>query len=289
MAFTKKRIDVTLSLGTGTFGESGANTVTLTGLRVQAMIRAVPGDSMPHAQVRIYGLPLSMMNQLTSVGLINASVRTNNKILVAAGDEENGMASIYDGSIKESWGQFEGMPDVTLNVIGVAGAAAALKPVSALSLPGVADVATIMRGLAQTMGMDFENNGVQVQLSNPYLPGTALMQVKACARAADIYYTIDRNVLAIWPKSGARRRAVDTPVISPETGMAGYPTFSSNAIQATTEFNHNIIPGGSVRIQSSLTPATGVWYVSEVVHTLESETPNGQWFTHVTARPTNAS
>ena len=34
MSFTRKRIDVTISLGTGTFGETGANTVTLTGLRV---------------------------------------------------------------------------------------------------------------------------------------------------------------------------------------------------------------------------------------------------------------
>ncbi|MGN3961820.1 baseplate hub protein [Burkholderia gladioli] len=288
MSFTKKRIDVTLSLGTGTFGESGASTVTLTGLRVQAMIRAVPGDSMPHAQVRIYGLSLSMMNQLTSVGLINASVRMNNTILVAAGDDEDGLASIYDGSIKESWGQFEGMPDVALNVIGVAGGAAALKPAAASSFTGPADVATIMQGFAQAMDVQFENNGVNVQLSNPYFPGTTLMQVKACARAADIYYTLDRGTLAIWPRTGARSTP-DIPVISPATGMVGYPTLSSNAIQATTEFNHSIIPGGYVRIQSSLTPAAGVWYVSEVIHTLESETPNGQWFTRITARPTYAS
>lgn len=287
MSFTKKRIDVTISLGTGQFGESGANTVTLSGLRVQALIQAAPGDAMPAAQVRIFGLPLEMMNQLTSVGLVNAAVRLQNTLLLAAGDDETGMTTVYDGTISESWGQFESMPDVPLNVIAVAGLAASLKPVDAISFQGQADVATIMQGLAQTMGYAFENNGVQVQLANPYFPGTALAQARACARAADIYMTIDRGTLAIWPKSTARAQQGDIPLISTDTGLVGYPAFSSNGISLTTLFNPQIKPGGQVQVKSTLPVANGTWFVSEVVHQLESETPNGQWFSRVLGRPMN--
>jgi hypothetical protein len=284
MSFTKKRIDVTLTLGTGQFGDSGSNSVTLSGLRVQTIVQAAAGEAMPATQTRIFGVPLDMMCQLTQVGLINSAVRFNNSILIAAGDDETGLTTIYDGTIKESWADLAGQPDAALNVIGVAGLAASLKPVGALSFQGAADVATIMQGLASTMGFTFENNGVSVQLSNPYFPGTALAQARACARAADIYMIIDRGVLAIWPKNGARTGG-DLPVISDATGKVGYPTFSSNGLGLITLFNALLKPGGLVQVQSALTPACGTWKLTEASHTLESETPNGQWFTRILAFP----
>jgi hypothetical protein len=284
MSFTKKRIDVTLTLGTGQFGDSGSNSVTLSGLRVQTIVQAAAGEAMPATQTRIYGVPLDMMCQLTQVGLINSAVRFNNSILIAAGDDETGLTTIYDGTIKESWADLAGQPDAALNVIGVAGLAASLKPVGALSFQGAADVATILEGLASTMGFTFENNGVSVQLSNPYFPGTALAQARACARAADIYMIIDRGVLAIWPKNSARTGG-DIPVISDTTGKVGYPTFSSNGLGLITLFNALLKPGGLVQVQSALTPACGTWKLTEASHTLESETPNGQWFTRILAFP----
>ncbi|MBB0026832.1 baseplate hub protein [Ralstonia pickettii] len=285
MSFTRKRIDVTLSLGTGTFGEGDANTVTLTGLRVHAIIQATYGDAMPAAHVRIFGLTLQMLNELTSVGLINSGVRFKNTMLLAAGDDETGLSSIYNGTINESWANLDGMPESCLEIIGVAGLAASLKPVGALSVQGQADVATIMQSLATQMGFAFENNGVQVQLSNPYFPGTALAQAKACARAADISMTIDRGTLAIWPKFGFRADPEGPPLISPATGMRGYPRYSSNGVEVSTLFNPQIKPGGQIEIQSQLQMACGKWLVSNATHILESETPNGQWFTGILARP----
>ncbi|MBR8188619.1 hypothetical protein KDW82_06030 [Burkholderia vietnamiensis] len=285
MSFTRKRLDVTISLGTGAFGEDGSNTVTLTGLRVQAMIQAAPAPSMPAIQLRIYGLPDTMLNQLTAVGLVNAGARFNNTILLAAGDDESGMTTVYSGGISESWEDFSGVPDAVLNVIGMAGLAASLKPVGALSYSGSVDVAAIMQELANTMGLTFENNGVQVQLSNPYFPGTALAQARACAAAADIYFTIDRNTLAIWPKNGARQSKGDLPVVSPETGMIGYPVVSSNGIIVATAFNPEIVPGGSIQVISSRKIACGRWFVTGVTHYLESETPDGQWSTHIEGKP----
>lgn len=72
------------------------------------------------------------------------------------------------------------------------------------SVKGSVDVATLMGQLAQSMGYSFENNGVSVQLSNPYLPGTAIDQVKALARGAGIDLYVDDNVLAITPANTPR-------------------------------------------------------------------------------------
>jgi hypothetical protein len=284
MSFTKKRIDVTITLGTGEFGDTGSNEVTLTGLRVQSLITVPGGDAMAAAQVRIYGVSLSMVNQLTTIGPINTAIRARNSMLLAAGDE-NGMQVVYAGTIGDAWGEYQGAPETPLNIIGYAGLIDAIKPVGALSFVGATDVASIMQQLAETMGLAFENNGVQVQLANPYFPGTALMQVRSCARAAGISYLIDRGTLSIWPRGAAR--SGDVPVISPATGMVGYPRFVSNGLQVSTEFNPAIKVGGNVQVQSSLPVACGIWTVTNLTHALESETPNGAWFSEFGAYPQN--
>ncbi|CAG4888012.1 baseplate hub protein [Paraburkholderia saeva] len=292
MTFSRKKIDLTITLGTGQFGDSGSNTVTLTGLRVHTGIQAFGGDAMPQTQLRIFGLPLQMVNQLTGIGPINSAILGKNSVLVAAGDDETGMQTVFSGSIWQAWGEFQGMPDTPLNILGGGGIAASLKPVQALSYVGPTDVAQIMQTLAQTMGFAFENNGVSVQLSNPYLPGTALQQVRSLARAADISFAIDRDTLAIWPKRSTPNqpaaRGGDVPLISPATGLVGYPTFASNGIGLTTLFNPQIKPGGVVQVESSLPVACGKWVVRQLQHSLQSETPNGQWFSQIMGVPLNA-
>ncbi|MEX3614582.1 MAG: hypothetical protein VB141_12715 [Burkholderia gladioli] len=168
---------------------------------------------------------------------------------------------------------------MALNVVAQAGAIDAVKPVGALSYTGVADTADIMATLAKSMGYTFENNGVSVKLSNPYFPGTALDQVKSCARAANIYYTIDRGVLAIWPKT--QHRAVGPVEISAATGMIGYPAFSGQGVILRTEFNPNVQLGGRVNVKSELSVANGMWVILSIVHELESETPDGKWLTQI--------
>ncbi|ACR29227.2 baseplate hub protein [Burkholderia glumae] len=284
MSFTRKRIDVTIQLGTGQFGDTGSSKVTITGLRVQALLNSYGSEAMSDVQARIYGLPLSMINQLTTVGPINTAYR-NNTLELAAGDDEHGMSVVYSGTIGEAWGDFAGAPEVALNVIGWAGLFQAVKPVGASSYLGSVDAATVMQDLANMMGLAFENNGVSVQLAYPYFPGTALAQVRACARAADINYSIERGTLAIWPRNGAR--AGDIPTISTATGMVGYPRFTSKGIAVQCEFNRSIRQGGQVKVESILQVASGTWNVFGVTHALESETPNGSWYTTFEGFPQN--
>jgi len=278
MTFEKRRIDVTISLGEGQFGDDKGPDVTLSGLRAKATIVTYNGDAQGQLQLRLYGLPLDIINQLTTIGPVMAQ-RRNNKILVAAGTDGGMMSTVYQGTIDSAFGEFQSAPNVAFNITALAAAIQAVKPVNAVSYRGATDVATIMQTLAQTMGFAFENNGVSVQLSSPYFSGTAYQQAKACAKAANIYFTVDRGTLAIWPKTAARASA---PIpISPATGMVGYPVFSGNGIVLTTEFNPDLALGGQVNVTSSLTVANGIWNVFSVVHELESETPGGSWFSQV--------
>src|SRR5690242_14120977 len=152
-------------------------------------------------------------------------------------------------------------------------------PVSPVSYQGGVDVATILSAIAKQMNppRTFENNGVSVILQNPYYPGNATQQIQEVCDAAGIFYSLDKDTLAIWPPGGARGGAI--PLIGPDTGMVGYPTYTHNGIDLITIFNPNIQFGGKIQVQSSIKGANGIFNVGQMVHNLESQTPGCSWFT----------
>ncbi len=86
------------------------------------------------------------------------------------------------------------------------------KPVQPTSQPGSQDVATLMSTVAQKAGLQFENNGVNVKIQNPYLPGTAIQQMHALAEMAGIERIVDCGTsgdLAVqWQPAGRGRHGV---------------------------------------------------------------------------------
>ena len=284
MALVQRNIDLQLRLGTGSFGDTGFNTIDITGLRIKAEITAAGGETMGRAEVRVYGLSLSTMNQVTTLtpGLM---LQRNNTLAITAGDDVSGMATVFQGTISDSESEMElnSQPDTYLKLTAYAGYFQKIQPIAPSSYPGTTDVGTIMASLANQMGLIFENNGVTETLSTPYFPGTAFEQVRSCAFAANINWAIDNGILAIWPKGGSRGNQL--PIISTATGMVGYPAIWSQGISVKTLFNPQISIGNLVQVQSQIPAACGEWFVSSVSHNLESLELNGQWFTSFLGAP----
>lgn len=283
MSFTRRKIEVKFQLGLGAFGEGPFDTVVVSGLRVQANILKAGGSSMGEAQLRIFGLPPALLNKLTALTSVTMMQRKN-VVTVTAGDDVSGMAVVFKGTIAEGWVDLNSVPDSTLHIKSYAGLFQKIAPVPPSSWPAHADAAEIMKTLAKLMGFDFENNGVSVMLSTPYLPGTAWEQARRCAEQANIEWTIEDDVLAIWPKGGLRGSVVTT-LVSPDTGMVGYPSYNGVGVSITSLFDHTLHYGRAATVQSGIKNACGDWYISAVSHDLESETPSGQWFTHFQGNP----
>lgn len=286
--FATRHISITFALGQGSFGESGKfNTITVSGLRCSVTISKAGGAASSFVQARIYGLSLSQMNQISTLGKPMPAVR-NNRIAISAGDGDSTMATVFQGTIQEAWADLRGQPEAMLVVSGQTGLLEAVKPSLPKSYKGGTDIVTIMKTLASEMNLSLENSGVVGSLANPYLPGTALEQARKVADAANFNMIMDNGVLAIWPKNGSRGGQV--PLISAATGMVGYPTWTSTGISLVTLFNPAIAYGTQVQVQSIIKPACGPWNVYAVNHNLESETPGGAWFTqlecNVLGRPT---
>jgi hypothetical protein len=281
MTYSTRHIDVEFRLGKGDFGDSGFNTVTLSGLGVSATIAKSGGVSMSQLNLRVYGMTLTLMNQLSTLGKPLVSGR-NNTVIVRAGSDDGGKSVVFQGTIFQAWADMQAAPETVFVVSAFTGLINALAPVPPTSFQGQADVAVIMSGLAQQMGLAFENSGVDGQLANPYFPGTARDQAAACAKAANINWLIDDATLAIWPIDAPRRGSI--PLISPDSDMVNYPTWTDNGVVVRTLYNPSIVFGAQVQIDSGITPAKGVWTVFSVTHTLEADYPDAkEWFTKLEA------
>lgn len=298
MNFTKKKISVTITLSPTTdaagnataqprFAGSDANVVTLTGYRTLAHIVKAGGASQGEAHVSIFGMSLSLMNQLSTLGRTPVIIGRN-EIAISAGDDENGMTLIFRGTISQAYTDLGGAPEGRFDISAYSLLYQSVQSIPPTSVPGNIDVALVLQGLATQMGLaGFENNGVSVILSKPYFAGSAKTQAEAAVNEAKIEWNAcDLGILAIWPRGGSRAGPI--PLISPKTGMVGYPYPSGGGLLGLkTIFNLGVSFGGRIKVESSITPANGVWTVCTLEHDLESEQPGGQWFTRISGTPPN--
>ncbi len=283
LARRKLRATITLANIEGqaqTFANSGgADTVVIENLRMSAEILHAGGPSDGTLDLTVWGLTELTINRLSTLGMrINAVPK--NQIVLEAGDDQTGMAVVFTGYILAALANFNASPDVSFHLSAQTLMPYSSIPAAASSFKGSADVATIMSGFATQMGLKFENGGVSGQLSNAYFSGSVKTQAQTCVDAAGIAWNHgEGGVLAIWPKFGSRNGQI--PLVSPATGMIGYPTYSALGIDVLTLYSPSIGFGQKVQVQSSLKAACGEYSVCGLAHHLECEMPDGKWFSTV--------
>jgi hypothetical protein len=277
----KKQLKFVITLQTGSFGSSNANTITLVGYRAEANINKAGGMMMGELRAQIWGVSQSDMNSCTTLQWKPKSLNQNTVQVYAI--DGNQTTLVFQGNIVNAWGVYENMPDVYLMIQAQSAYFNQLAAVAPTSLKGSVDVATLMGQLAGNMGYAFENNGVNVQLSNPYLPNTGLEQAKALAQAAGVDLYLDDNVLAICPQNQPRNMTT-IPQISATTGLTRYPTFDGVGVSFEMLFNPAVRFGGSISLITSVKAVSDVssqWIVTSLAHNLESEKYNGKWHSRV--------
>ena len=303
-SFVKRllKLDVKLAPNPGTnqpntFAESGTDTVTIEGARMSARVSNSGTPSGAQASVDIWGLTPSLMNQLSTLGLAFNLV-AKNTLTISAGDDVNGMTTVFAGTIMAAYADYNSMPSVPFKFECNAGVIDAVAPAVPASFPGPVDVATVMSGFARLLGYGFENNGVTTQLPPSYFSGNVRTQMQACAAAAGINAeVVNGNVLAIWPKGGSRTSVTLVPILSKDSGMIGSPAFTQQGIIVKTVFNPQIAFGGKVQVLSTVlngiqqaqqaknqtfkTPSNSIWAVYKLDHALDSLVPKGQWMSSV--------
>ncbi len=277
MSFVERQIDVTMQY----YGST--NTLKLSGYRVALNYVDVGGVSAGRLSMRIFGVPLAFINEFLAMGPVASKAIGLNKILVQAGNKGEALHTVFSGNIFHAWGDFSQQPNVNLVIDGAVNAQSALTPVVPSAWRGSVPVATIMQAFAATAGYAFQNMGVTAVLQNPSFDGSLLDQMHKCEEAGGFKWTITpAGTLVIFPPnvSLAQANAQGIPILSPQTGLVGYPAITNQGIAVRSIFLPGAHFGSFFTVQGSQIPmANGTWNAFSLEHTLESQTPNGAWFT----------
>jgi hypothetical protein len=295
MSFVKRNLVFQIQLQGDTFS-SGANTLSLQGIRSRATIQSVIGGDTAFggmAVVQIWGMKPEDMAKLSTLGL-SAGIFTKNLISIQAGDQaSDNYSEVFSGGIFSARINYNAMPDVSLELICYATINEQMQSIPGTSAAGSSNVAAMLQGICASCSppLNFINNGVTAVLANHAVGGSPAQQIKDICLAAGICYVMQpAGTLTIWPRDKNRDGTIIS--ISPETGMVGYPEYREYGIDVAMLFNPEVEVGRQITIQTSIPPPgksnppipglPGTFYINTVAHDLSAELPGGPWFTHAT-------
>jgi hypothetical protein len=302
-SYTVKNLRVTFTLtnSNAVFPGTNANQLQVSGLRISATVKGAGLPAFPEASIRIYGMAQQDMNALAIVPVQGGKPEyTFNTVQIEA-DSGNGYSFIFSGQIYQAGPDYSGAPDVCLFVHAQSAGFDQLTPANPTSYPGTANVADIVNNIASKMSMAFENDGVTGTLTNAYYSGTLTNQLRKVCKDAGIYASIENQNLLVISPAGVARTNVPSWVLSPTSGLVGYPEVLGNGyLNVRSIFNPAFRQNGPITIQGSdvvidpslpktlNTLADGDWIIGPLTHVLESNKPQGQWFTDLKLYPPNA-
>ncbi|ECY1034973.1 hypothetical protein F6532_12415 [Salmonella enterica] len=277
MSYVQRDITVEFTLSDGrTFDKGKGNILTIPGAKCFATVTVYGGTAGTQITLYVWGLSPAHMADLSYRGVWRPAQSTANKMRVKADGR-----LIFEGDITDAYADYNQAPDIPLILTGQVSFNLRNQTAADFSAKGDVPVADIIRALASSAGLKFENQGVSRSLSNPHFSGNIVQQMLDAASAADINIDLgDVEKVTIWPKD----KALDIPAvhISPDHGLIGYPVYTMTGLSATTIFCPDLFIGRRVHLESSLPNVTGDYQLTGVIHTITSRTVGGPWNSNCT-------
>ncbi|GCD74245.1 hypothetical protein NBRC3299_0537 [Acetobacter pasteurianus NBRC 3299] len=285
-------VEVTFRLLNGVFGTAdGVDTVTLSGLQVQADIAQAPYPTGETAQIRITGMPPDLMNRLSLSAPDPASQSASEVLLMVPDGTSGAQALVFQGGVTLAYADYSAAPDVAFVVQAFSTVLPNALPAAPTGFKGAVPLAQVLARIAALAGLTFENNGLNTVLHDPYFHGTPGQQISQCLNTQFFQAALGRGRLAAWPATtGGANTTLKTSAaiqVSASTGLVGYPTWSAGGVALSMLFNPRISYGSVLALQSQYQPGgggTGLWQVLQLRHSLSAQMPDGPWFTHVVAQ-----
>ena len=271
--FTKKKIRLEITLQYGKFG-NGTNTVVIEDLPMSVSIKKEGFPSMKTAKIFVTGLSSELMEALT---FLNYRILTINRnyISIYAGDE-SGMSLAFAGEISLARPNFNNAPSVRMEFEAFTGYSSRMVAAPPLSLKGNIPVSDICSQIANKMGFNFVNDGVNKIAKNPRLSGSDMNKLINLAKDYNIGITVDDGTVRIFNKGASDRVMLS---VSDENGLIGYPSFEQNGISCSVEYTPNVRLWDKFEIQTVLSKASGQWFIQSIEHRLDANIQGGLWQT----------
>ena len=266
-----KTIKTTIILGEGEF-EGGGNTKIIEGLATTVQVTKAGLPEKNSAEVRIRGLKLSDMEQLTFLSFLPGEYRKNH-ILIEAGDKGGELSVVFKGDITAASADFSTAPDVTMKFNALTAGWSVLIADSPTSVQGEATAESLIKQFAEQAGYNFVNKGVTESVKNATFNGSPVQKAEQVADEVGAELLIDDETWTLMPWDKPRGDAV---LLKAESGMIGYPSFTQDGISVECFYNPRLQLGGQIKIESIVPRASGYWKITKLTHDLAAYT-NGRW------------
>lgn len=298
-SFTQKQLRARFILDSpGTvFPGTKSNTLIVTGLRMSAQVQA---NAMQASQLslRVWGMKREDMDAIT-VAWANPPVVLNHRVILEANNGD-GWSKVFGGTIIEAQPDYTSAPETNLTLLASVGYFQKIEAAESAAYTESVDIGFVAGSIADKMGFTFVNGGANAVLQGPvYLWGTLLDQLDQACRMAgcDYYLTGSESAPTGAAQSGAGSDPQGTLTITPRgreiagaqvaallrdnTGMVGYPSYERAGLKVQALFQPAFGCGIPIQIESIVPSASGLWYPYSLTHQLDSNLPNGKWFTNM--------
>ena len=279
-SFTLKTIRTTITLGKGTFG-GGGNSKIIEGLATDVDITKPGLPEKNSASVSIANISLADMEQMTFLAF-QPLQSLKNLITIEAGEQGKTLATVFKGEITSAYADYGSVPDVEFKIEALSGGYAAQIGAKPISVKGNAKAADLIKQFAKEIGYTFKNEGVAASVRNAVFNGSPIEKARSVADEVGAELLIDDDSMILMPYD--KPRSGGAVLLTPETGLIGYPSFTSDGISFSCFFNPNLKQGGQVKIESIVPRASGYWKITKLSHRLTAyRTGGGSWYSSVDA------
>lgn len=279
-SFKLKTIRTTITLGKGTFG-GGGNSKIIEGLATDVDITKPGLPEKNSASVSIANISLADMEQMTFLAF-QPLQSLKNLIAIEAGEQGKTLATVFKGEITSAYADYGSVPDVEFKIEALSGGYAAQIGAKPISVKGNAKAADLIKQFAKEIGYTFKNEGVAASVRNAVFNGSPIEKARSVADEVGAELLIDDDSMILMPYD--KPRSGGAVLLTPETGLIGYPSFTSDGISFSCFFNPNLKQGGQVKIESIVPRASGYWKITKLSHRLTAyRTGGGSWYSSVDA------
>lgn len=266
-------------------GKQVDHTYTFEQHRMRIQLRQ-GGKQYGNARAEVFGVPLASMNQIARLWMETLTPQNEDTLSI---DVWNGkdFVPLFQGVITWSAVDASAMPQVKL----VMEANASMILMNSTASPyasGTGPVALpdALTAIIKPQGfsLDYSAAATRYQLTDVHVSGSPLEQVSTLMRHyedltwfCNLQRLIVRQARAPFDAEAVR--------IAADTGLQGFPVYSSSGLQLSTIFDARLRPGMGLDVQ-----VTGFdfinrtqWVTAVVAHQLDVNYPSGQWTTGLAA------
>lgn len=271
------RITLTINEQEEVFTVTGDNRLSSVSLAVSCNLTYGNGAITPTAQITVYGLPMDRMLKLMRVQW-NTMQALMNTVKIEVGEQGDLLKVAYEGNITQATVDANSAPNVPLVITSQMAMVEKARVSEAYTIPKdtTLNASQIIEELAKKMGYEFTNDGVDNVITDTTLEGSDLEKIQRLAIICDFDLYIEQKSISICKKGAAR--TIKIPILSPKSGLIGYPVPDIKGVNFSCMYDPAIRFGGIVTIKDSIISVCNAdWRLYGFTAQLEANIPNGKW------------